>query len=210
MNKIHDLQECEFGEVSGSVALNFSQVQIILNNLIISCNNSINLLYHIFFCLLIILAIYEREYYKPKINQFKSNRNGGLQFFHYILMNNQQRLQKGQAHIILISHDNTRLCNNIHFYLSKQSKTNDLKFYLQPKLNWSETNVWYKKKYVDKNKLARFMQEIRHITNIDVLVELLSNYSRYKTAVYSSNNNLESQIPFQEITTDLNNIDISR
>ncbi|CAG8771832.1 2228_t:CDS:1, partial [Cetraspora pellucida] len=33
-----------------------------------------------------------------------------------------------------------------------------------------------------KNKLAKFMQEIGHITNIDVLVKLLSNHSRCKTA----------------------------
>ncbi|CAG8597062.1 17383_t:CDS:2 [Racocetra persica] len=190
-NKMCDLQEHGFGEVSGSIALNSNQVQEILQHSMISHSSPLNLLYHVFFHLSIILAMRGGEHYELKVDQFKSDDYG-------------VGLQKGQAHVISISQDNIGPC------------------------------VWYKKKHIGKNKLMKFMQEIGHITKIDILVELLSNYSECKTATQclqdheipeqaiieltdqqlhtsnmlinltegSFNDNLQSRVPLQEITSD--------
>ncbi|CAG8842608.1 11363_t:CDS:1, partial [Racocetra persica] len=100
--KMRDLQEHGFGETRGSIALNSQQIQEILQHPKIDRSNPVNLLYHIFIYLSIILAMRSGEHYQLKVNQFKIDRQDGLQFFHYTSKNNQRGLKKGQAQVILI------------------------------------------------------------------------------------------------------------
>ncbi|CAG8825220.1 25999_t:CDS:2, partial [Gigaspora margarita] len=133
-------------------------------------SNPINLLYRIFIRLSILLAIRSGEHYQLQVNQFKIDRNGGLQFFHYTSKNNQRGLQKGQAQVISIPLDTV------------EQEPSDPEFYLQPNSNWLESGIWYKKNHVEKNKLINFMHEIGHITKINIPIESLTNYSGRKTA----------------------------
>ncbi|CAB5375165.1 unnamed protein product [Rhizophagus irregularis] len=89
----------------------------------------------------------------------------------------------GQAHIISIPADNNGPCSDIQLYLSKRPPSGDENFYLQPNnTSWLETNIWYKKDHVGKNKLGNFMKKIGRETQIDIPIELLSNHSGRKTA----------------------------
>ncbi|CAG8486793.1 13812_t:CDS:2, partial [Racocetra persica] len=145
-------------------------------------SNSVNLLYRIFICLSILLAMHDGEHYQLKVNQFKIDRQGGLQFFHYTSKNNQRGLQKGQAQVILILVNAVGPYDDIKFYLSKQPSLADSEFYLQLNSDWMESGIWYKKNHVGKNKLMNFMRKIGCITQIDIPIELLTNYSGQKTA----------------------------
>jgi len=95
-------------------------------------NNPESLLYRVFFRLSIILAMRGGEHYQLKINQFKSDENGGLKFFRYISKNNQRGIQGGQAHIISIPADDNGPCSDIQLYLNKRPPSADENFYLQP------------------------------------------------------------------------------
>ncbi|CAB5373840.1 unnamed protein product [Rhizophagus irregularis] len=181
--KLRDLQEHGFGETLGSVSINSQQIQQILQHPKITTDNPEGLLYRVFFHLSIILAMRGGEHYQLKINQFKSDENGGLKFFRYISKNNQRGIQGGQAHIISIPADNNGPCSDIQLYLSKRPPSGDENFYLQPNnTSWLETNIWYKTDHVGKNKLGNFMKKIGRETQIDIPIELLSNHSRRKTA----------------------------
>ena len=86
--KMRDLQEQGLGEKSGSAAINSQQIQQILHHPKMATNNPQSLLYRVFFRMSIILAMRGGEHYQLKINQFKSDGSGGLQFFHYTSKNN--------------------------------------------------------------------------------------------------------------------------
>ncbi|GES94698.1 zinc finger MYM-type protein 2-like [Rhizophagus clarus] len=184
--KLRDLQEHDFGETLGSVAINSQQIHQILHHPKITTDNPEGLLYHVFFRLSIILAMREGEHYQLKISQFKSNENGGLKFFRYISKNNQRGIQGRQAYIILILANDNGPCSDIQLYLSKRppsAKDTDENFYLQPNnTSWLETNIWYKTDHIGKNKLGNFMKKIGRETQIDIPIELLSNHSEHKTA----------------------------
>ncbi|CAB5096651.1 unnamed protein product [Rhizophagus irregularis] len=181
--KLRDLQEHGFGETLDSVSINSQQIQQILQHPKITTDNPEGLLYRVFFRLSIILAMRGGEHYQLKINQFKSDENGGLKFFRYISKNNQRGIQGGQAHIISIPADNNGPCSDIQLYLSKRPPSGDENFYLQPNnTSWLETNIWYKTDHVGKNKLGNFMKKIGRETQIDIPIELLSNHSGRKTA----------------------------
>ncbi|CAG8654847.1 32045_t:CDS:1 [Gigaspora margarita] len=107
-----------FGEIKGSVALNSQQIQEILQYPRIDRSNPVNLLYCIFICLSILLAMHSGEHYQLKVDQFKIERHGGLQFFRYTSKNNQHGLHKGQAQVIPIPLDTARPCDDIKFYLA--------------------------------------------------------------------------------------------
>ncbi|CAG8769451.1 5940_t:CDS:1, partial [Ambispora leptoticha] len=137
--KMRDLQEHRFGEIKRSIALNSQQIQEILQHSRIDHSNPVNLLYRIFICLSILLAMRGGEYYQLKVDQFKIDKHGGLQFFRYTSKNNQRGLQKGQAQVISIPLDTVGPCDDIKFYLSKRPSVADSKFYLQPSSDWMES-----------------------------------------------------------------------
>jgi hypothetical protein len=180
--KLRDLQEHGFGETSGSIAINPQQIQQILQHPKMAISNPEGLLYHVFFCLSIILAMRGGEHYQLKVNQFKSDGHNGLQFFRYISKNNQRGIQGGQAHVISIPANDNGPCSDIQLYLSKRPPSADENFYLQPNPSWLETGIWYRTAHVGKNKLGKFMQKIGRETQTDIPIELLSNHSGRKTA----------------------------
>lgn len=66
-----------------------------------------------------------REHYQLKINQFKSDRKGGLQFFRYVSKNNQREIKPILFQYLLIIIDHVQIFNciylNVHFQLMKIS-----------------------------------------------------------------------------------------
>ncbi|CAG8790202.1 8542_t:CDS:2, partial [Racocetra persica] len=167
--KMRDLQEHGFGEIKRSIALNSQQIQEILQHSRIDRSNPVNLLYHIFIYLSILLAMHGGEHYQLKVDQFKIDK-----------------------------HDTVGLCNDIKFYLSKRPSVADPEFYLQPSSDWIESGNWYKKNHVGKNKLMNFMCEIGRITQIDIPMELLTNHSGQKTAAQClQDNNIPEQAIMQ-------------
>ncbi|CAG8693165.1 6538_t:CDS:2, partial [Cetraspora pellucida] len=137
---MRDLQEHGFGEIKGSIALNSQQIQEILQHSRIDHSNLVNLLYRVFIRLSILLVMRGGEHYQLKVDQFKIDKHGGLQFFCYISKNNQHGLQKGQAQVISISLDTVGRCNDIKFYLSKRPSVSDPEFYLQPSSDWMKSD----------------------------------------------------------------------
>jgi len=148
--KMRDLQEHGFGETSGSVAINSQQILQILQHPRMSTNSPESLLYRIFFRLSIILAMRGEEHYRLKIDQFKSDKHDGLQFFRYISKNNQRGIQGGRAHIISIPADDNGPCTDIKYYLSKRPDLADNNFYLQPNPSWLKDGIWYRITHVGK------------------------------------------------------------
>ncbi|GBC04743.1 hypothetical protein RclHR1_05840004 [Rhizophagus clarus] len=184
--KLRDLQEHDFGETLGSVAINSQQIHQILHHPKITTDNPEGLLYHVFFRLSIILAMREGEHYQLKISQFKSNENGGLKFFRYISKNNQRGIQgelRNCSSLTAIQLQNPQYCGFDKSIAAPSLPSADENFYLQPNnTSWLETNIWYKTDHIGKNKLGNFMKKIGRETQIDIPIELLSNHSEHKTA----------------------------
>ncbi|CAG8765525.1 8978_t:CDS:2, partial [Cetraspora pellucida] len=59
---------------------------------------------------------------------------------------------------------------------------------------------WYKKNHVGKNKLINFMHEIKCITQINISIELLTNYSGQKTAAQCLQDNDISEQAIMQLT----------
>ncbi|CAG8752020.1 2575_t:CDS:2, partial [Ambispora leptoticha] len=97
----------------GLIALNLQQIYEILQHPKIDRSNPTNLLYHIFMHLSILLVMHGGEHYQLKINQFKIDRNGSIQFIRYTSKNNQCELQTGQAQTISNPLDTSKPYYNI-------------------------------------------------------------------------------------------------